>query len=271
MSERHPKFNLLLLTGPIVLGLLASVIALGVSNEVDRENRKSAASSDERHACKEDFDCILWASGCCMWEGINKQFYAQPDSGSACAQLCEDIPNSASCVSGRCESARVVLEVKQRVQGESSPTGTHKGVTIVKKEFVREFQGKVVGVTDGDTVKVLKDGKEVKIRLWGIDAPEKKQPFGTKSKQFLSGLIFGQTITVEDKGTDRYGRTLGILKTADGKNINVEMVRAGMAWWYEYFAPNELDLKEAQEKARKRKMGLWMDRNPTAPWKWRRK
>lgn len=72
-----------------------------------------------------------------------------------------------------------------------------------------DFSGKVVAVTDGDTIKVMHEGKAEKIRLYGIDCPEKKQPFGNKAKQFTSDLAFGKIVTIRDKGKDRYGRTIG--------------------------------------------------------------
>lgn len=105
------------------------------------------------------------------------------------------------------------------------------------------FSGKVVGVTDGDTITVLHDGKAEKIRLHGIDCPEKDQPFGTKAKKFTSTLAFGQVVTVQAKDIDRYGRTIGIVILPDGRSLNNEIVKAGFAWWYKQYAPNDVALK----------------------------
>lgn len=98
-----------------------------------------------------------------------------------------------------------------------------------------DFTGEVVGVADGDTITVLDaDNVQHKIRLTGIDAPEKKQPFGNRSKQSLSDMVFNKTVTVETDKRDRYGRELGKV-LADGKDVNLEQVRAGFAWHYKAY------------------------------------
>ena len=140
---------------------------------------------------------------------------------------------------------------------------------LVATTAMADFTGRVVGVTDGDTVRVLRDGVAVKIRLHGIDAPESRQPFGTKSKTFLSGAIAGKTVTVVDHGTDRYGRTIGEI-ICDGVNVNHESVDAGMAWWYRQYAKDDSELAAAEQRAKAAKRGLWADPNPIPPWDWRR-
>jgi endonuclease YncB( thermonuclease family) len=135
--------------------------------------------------------------------------------------------------------------------------------------------GKVVGVSDGDTITVLDaSNKQHKIRLEGIDAPESNQDFGSRSKQSLSDLVFGKTVTVTSRKKDKYGHTLGEV-TLDGKDISHEQVQRGMAWAYHYSAnevrpeePTPDELAEAQ--ARKEKRGLWADPSPTPPWDFRR-
>ena len=98
-----------------------------------------------------------------------------------------------------------------------------------------DFTGNVVGIADGDTITVLDADKvQHKIRLTGIDAPEKKQPFGNRSKQSLSDMVFNKTVTVETGKRDRYGRELGKV-LADGKDVNLERVRAGLAWHYKAY------------------------------------
>ena len=103
---------------------------------------------------------------------------------------------------------------------------------------VDDFQGKVVSIADGDTVTVLRGTEQVKVRLDGIDAPEKNQSFGTKSKDALAGLVFGKTVTVQSEGTDRYGRTLGVISVG-GTNVNQRMVSGGWAWHYKQYSSDE--------------------------------
>jgi len=131
------------------------------------------------------------------------------------------------------------------------------------------FFGKVVRVIDGDTVTVLNGRKQEKIRLGNIDAPEKSQAFGNQSKKYLSVLIFGKNVEVKFRSKDRYGRIIGVIYL-DGRNINLEMVKAGYAWWYKYYAKNKTEYKNAEYNARNNKSGLWQDSNPTAPWEYRR-
>ncbi|WP_437186216.1 thermonuclease family protein [Planctomicrobium sp. SH668] len=133
----------------------------------------------------------------------------------------------------------------------------------------RVDQGKVVAVTDGDTVKVLIDGSEVRGRLEGIDAPEGKQAFGAKAKQHLSDLAFGKTVKLHVTGKDRYGRILGKL-FVDGGDVNLQMIQAGMAWHYEYYNSEEW-YAAAQVEAREAKTGLWSDPTSLPPWEFRKR
>src|SRR5688572_1529909 len=102
-----------------------------------------------------------------------------------------------------------------------------------------DFVGKVVGIADGDTISVMHDGKAEKVRLNGIDAPEKGQPFTNRAKQFVSELAFGREVRVETKGQDRYGRSIGELFLPDGRDLNHEIVKAGFAWWFRRYPPND--------------------------------
>lgn len=137
-----------------------------------------------------------------------------------------------------------------------------------------DFTGMVVGVADGDTITVLDVGKvQHKIRLTGIDAPEKKQPFGNRSKQNLSGMIFNKTVTVETIKRDRYGRELGKVLVG-GKDVNLEQVHAGMAWHYKKYERTQSGTDRqayavAENEAKAAKRGLWADSEPTPPWEWR--
>lgn len=133
-----------------------------------------------------------------------------------------------------------------------------------------QFTGKVVGVADGDTLTVLTAGNvQVKVRLSAIDAPEKAQPFGTRSKQALSDLCFGKTAVVESSKKDRYGRTVGAV-LCDGKSVEAEMLRSGMAWVYRQYAKGRWELYAIEDAAKSAKRGLWADPNPVPPWEWRK-
>jgi endonuclease YncB( thermonuclease family) len=139
-----------------------------------------------------------------------------------------------------------------------------------------EIQGVVVGVADGDTLTVLDSTHtQHKIRLSGIDAPEKSQPFGDRSKQSLSALTFGKRITVEWDKRDRYGRIVGKVITLNGTDANLEQIKAGMAWHYKMYEreqPRE-DRKayaDAERDARDTRMGLWQNAQSIPPWEYRK-
>jgi endonuclease YncB( thermonuclease family) len=136
--------------------------------------------------------------------------------------------------------------------------------------------GTVVKVVDGDTVYILDASKaRHKIRLAGIDAPERRQAFGTKSKEYLRDLVAGEVIDVEWHKRDRYKRIVGKIIHA-GSDVNLAMVNAGYAWFYRKYtreqSPADQVLYEAAEdNARATRAGLWHDPNPVPPWKWRRR
>lgn len=133
------------------------------------------------------------------------------------------------------------------------------------------YQAKVVSVTDGDTIKVLRIGNEqVKIRLAGIDCPERKQPWGTKAKQAASDLVAGQTVTIEKLTTDRYGRTIGRV-FVNGVNVNRALVEDGQCWVYPRYAKDKV-LFTLQDKANNLQRGLWRlpENERVPPWEWRK-
>lgn len=124
-----------------------------------------------------------------------------------------------------------------------------------------DFAGKVVAVKDGDTIEVLRDGTNaVRVRLSGIDAPEKSQAFRQREKQYASDLTFGKTVTVRESGTDRYGRMLGEIILEDGRSLNRELVKARMAWWYRQYAQKDTALEALEKEAREAKAELWIGR-----------
>ncbi len=135
--------------------------------------------------------------------------------------------------------------------------------------------GKVVKITDGDTLVILdSDLTQHKIRLTGIDAPESNQPFGQRSKEALSALVAGQQVEVDWHKRDRYQRIVGKV-IAQGKDVNLAQVRAGMAWWYRKYANEQSQVDQrlyeaAEAKAMKDRVGLWSDKDPIPPWEWRK-
>ena len=147
-----------------------------------------------------------------------------------------------------------------------------------------DIAGRVVAVTDGDTIKVLDStNTQHKVRLTGIDAPERGQPFGNKSREHLASMVAGKEILVESDKNDRYGRVLGKVwvQPSDcptcGKTLdaNHAQLLAGMAWWYRYYAKEQSPedqgrYESAEDEARKRKWGLWADPSPINPYDWRK-
>lgn len=133
------------------------------------------------------------------------------------------------------------------------------------------IEGRVVGVADGDTVTVLDStNTQHKIRLAGIDAPEKKQAFGARSKQSLSDLVFDRQVSVETDKRDRYGREVGVV-LVNGKDANLEQVTRGFAWHYKAYereqSVNDRKLYDfAEQQARAGRRGLWADVDPVPPW-----
>lgn len=98
------------------------------------------------------------------------------------------------------------------------------------------FVGKVVGVIDGDSLRVMHEGNAEQIRLLGVDCPEKRQPFGTRAKEYTSELAFGQDVTVYGDKRDRYGRRLAEVLLPDGRSLNQELIKAGLAWWFRKYS-----------------------------------
>ena len=134
----------------------------------------------------------------------------------------------------------------------------------------QDFSGQVVGITDGDSIHVMHNDRAEKVRLHGIDCPEKKQPFGRRAKQVTSALSFGQYVTVRRAGKDRYGRTLGTVELPNGTNLNYELVRQGWCWWFRKYSPSDTELESLERAARQAKKGLWVDPRPVPPWEYRK-
>ncbi|MGB5105567.1 MAG: thermonuclease family protein [Candidatus Zixiibacteriota bacterium] len=140
--------------------------------------------------------------------------------------------------------------------------------TLTSVAFGSEwFSGKVVSVKDGDTIGVMRDGKEVTVRLDGIDCPESNQDFGTRAKQLCSDLTFGKDVTVEVRDVDKYGRLVGRVY-ADYQDVSLALVRAGLAWHYVEYS-DDANLQFAEIEARETQAGIWSMSNPVAPWQFR--
>lgn len=127
--------------------------------------------------------------------------------------------------------------------------------------------GRVVKVTDGDTITILINNKQVKIRLNGIDTPEKGQDYSNKAREYLSDLVAGKTVKVEEIGKDQYKRVLGVVYVGR-VNVNEKMIKAGYAWRYKYSKDSRY--LKLQNEAKRKKKGLWAGKNPVDPWQWRK-
>lgn len=134
--------------------------------------------------------------------------------------------------------------------------------------YAASFDGKVVGVSDGDTIKVLKNGKQVKIRLAAIDCPEKGQPYGQNAKRFTADMVAGKVVKIWETDIDRYGRVVGFV-FIDDRNLNKELLSAGLAWHYKKYS-RDPELAKLEFQARSEKRGLWAEPDPVPPWEWRR-
>lgn len=131
-----------------------------------------------------------------------------------------------------------------------------------------EFSGKVVAVMDGDTLLVIRDGHPVKVRLAGIDAPEKAQPFGMASKKSLAEMVKGKQIQATSSAVDDYGRLIAKVYVGE-VNVNHEQVRRGMAWEYSRFHSNR-ELVALQREAQQARRGLWAGEEAVEPSQWRK-
>ena len=128
------------------------------------------------------------------------------------------------------------------------------------------FAGRVVRVLDGDTIEVLHNYHPERIRLSGIDYPEKGQAYGQRAKQATSALVFGKEVMLQTFGKDKYGRTLADVRLLDGTNVNHTLVKDGWCWWYRKYAPGNAVLEELEKAAREGRKGLWGAPVHVPPW-----
>jgi endonuclease YncB( thermonuclease family) len=136
---------------------------------------------------------------------------------------------------------------------------------------VSEYQGEVVLVMDGDTLEVLHNQHLERIRLSGIDCPEKGQAYGQKAKHAASDLAFGKDVTIQTHGRDKYKRTIGEVILPDGMSLNQKLVKQGWCWWYRKYAPGNTVLEGLEDEAREARRGMWADPHPVPPWEWRKR
>ena len=136
--------------------------------------------------------------------------------------------------------------------------------------------GRVVGMADGDTLTILDSAnRQHRIRVAGIDAPEKAQDFGQRSKTNLSAMAFNQPATADCPKRDRYGREVCKI-VVNGQDVGLEQIRAGMAWWYKQYSREQssedrADYEQAEIQAKIHRKGLWDSKDPVPPWEWRRR
>lgn len=132
------------------------------------------------------------------------------------------------------------------------------------------LEGPLTEIIDGDTVTLRMGSHEYRIRLRGIDCPESDQPFGKEAAETLGHLVDSDEVECRLTDADRYGRLVGVL-SIDGKSVNLELVEAVLAWWYQEYAPDDERFAKAEKKARAAKRGLWADEDAVAPWEWRKR
>jgi len=133
------------------------------------------------------------------------------------------------------------------------------------------WDGYVVKVIDGDSLRVKKGLKIIEIRLYGIDSPEWGQDYGNKAKKVLKIKLYRKRVSVVSKDIDRYGRTVALVSSSSGL-VNREMVREGYAWMYPKYCKQQplcAELKKLQQTARARRLGLWRGQSPVSPWRWK--
>ena len=136
--------------------------------------------------------------------------------------------------------------------------------------FCQLIKGKVVRIADGDTITILDSTKtQYRVRLYGIDCPENGQDFANVAKQFTSDLCFSKIVTVDVKDTDRYGRTVGVVWTSDSINVNLALLKSGLAWHYKMFDKSK-EFAQAEHLAKLFKYGLWVQPNAVRPAEYRR-
>jgi endonuclease YncB( thermonuclease family) len=206
---------------------------------------------------------VTWITSSFRWiESSARSIWVDPkgfvsDSADSVSNYASDVVDSVA---------------KERTKDEpfiESPSTISKA-DIAWSAPAYDLSGRVVKVTDGDTITILDANQtQHKVRLYGIDTPEYRQPYSRAATKVLADLIAGEGVGVDIKDTDRYGRTVGVVYKGN-INVNLEMVKSGYAWWYKRYAPLSDELREAEQRARAEGLGLWAEPDPIPPWEWRR-
>lgn len=171
------------------------------------------------------------------------------------------------------ESVRMRLTVSVAVIAMAlavSCVGSASAGTKKPSRVGQTWTGRVVVVADGDTLEVMRDGRAVRVRMAGIDAPESGQPWSRRARSRLAELVFHRDVTVHVRDVDRYGRDVVDVMTSDGRRVNSILVGEGLAWFYEAYS-DDGELERLEIEARSGRRGVWSDRNPTPPWVWRQR
>lgn len=135
-----------------------------------------------------------------------------------------------------------------------------------KQAFANEFNATVTGVTDGDSLTIKAKNTEAKVILFGIDCPERNQEFGKEARQYTNEMCYGKTVKLLAKGTDSHKRIIAEVFLPDGTSLNRELVKKGLAWWSDKYAPNDAELKTLHTTAKTSHTGLWASARPIPPW-----
>ena len=180
---------------------------------------------------------------------------------------CDECPDNQFCQAGHPRQA-VILPPAPAPRGD--PPSAANAPTPKVPMLGASITGKTVAIVDGDTLEVLYEDTPVRVRLYGIDAPEKHQAFGKRAKRYLRALALQHEVTVTVRDIDREGRLVGEVRLADGRNLSQELVRAGLAWHDRLYAPHDTVLQQLQAEAQTAKRGLWNDPQPVPPWMFRR-
>ncbi len=192
--------------------------------------------------------------------------------GIFCSMIRPATPNN-KVVSVQTDSNKTTQSYNTQTASSNQPystkTTSSNQQTKIQKT-VKNIQGKVVKIADGDTVTVLMNNRQYKIRLAGIDAPEKGQPYSQKSREYLAAMVAGERVSVKVINKDKYGRYVGKIQTDNIKDVNGEMLKAGLAWHYRYF-DKSTEYAEYEEQARQQNLGLWQDKaKQIPPWEYRK-
>ena len=144
-------------------------------------------------------------------------------------------------------------------------------ILLANAALAADFSGSVVSILDGDTIEVLHRNHAERIRLKGIDCPEKGQAYGEKAKQATSALVFGKDVMLQTFGKDQRGHTIADVRLLDGTHVNHTLVKDGWCWWYRKYAPKNRELERLEKNAREAKKGLWAAPVQVPPWEWRKR